>query len=270
MGEFLSRNKSAIFFVVCAIVFMVVVWKSVTPGEDAEAPQNTVEGERAGAAVVQEVHDIGNYTILKLALGAREGIWVASPPLEAHLGDMIVVENQALMQNFYSSTLDRTFEEIYFVDAAYVVDKDRNIIRSSQQQPASQGPPNMPGAETQTADVTPVDPPAGGMTIAQLNATYGEHADQEVQIRGTVVKANPGILGTNWYHLQDGSAAGPAGDVIVTSNDEFERGELVTVTGVVELNQEKGEFMSHEFAVKATTVVREQAPSDNETPKETP
>jgi hypothetical protein len=122
------------------------------------------------------------------------------------------------------------------------------------------------GGQDQGVNVAVLEPPADGISIAQLNQNYAEHAGQEVTIRGTVVKATPGILGTNWYHLQDGSAAGAAGDVIVTSNEQIPRGGIVTVSGIVEINNEKREFMQHDFIVKAKSISNEQSSPDKELP----
>ncbi|MDA7978027.1 MAG: hypothetical protein MPJ50_04550 [Pirellulales bacterium] len=270
MSEFFRRNRSGIFFLVCAAVFVVVVWQSLADDSDPDMQGNATDpheakrrdaggannadqtAQRQAAAVVLETHDIGQYTIMKLGMGEEEHIWVASPPLQTRIGDLVVVENAALMTDFYSSSLDRTFAEIYFVDAAAVVDQDRKIIRKSRPPTAV---PTQPAANVNVKSLTP---PEGGISIAKLNQSFTELDGQEVKIRGTVVKATPAILGTNWYHIQDGSAEGLQGDVIVTSDDTLETGIVIAVTGVVEINREKGEFMMHEFVVKATNVMTEQ------------
>ncbi len=265
MVDFFSKNKGLVFFAAAAIVLVGVLITGMLPSDDSPAPI-AEESERMAAAVVKETHDIGNYTILRLALGEETHIWVASPPLEAYLGDLVVVENAQKMLDFYSATLDRTFPEIYFVDAAAVVDQERNIVRRSLPPTGSTLSPESAGAGENSTEIEipVVEPPTGGISIASLNERYAEFAGSSVQVRGTVVKASPQILGTNWYHIRDGSAEGMAGDVIFTSNEEFALGVMVRLTGKVELNSEKGEFMNFDYVVRADEIAVESS-SNSET-----
>jgi hypothetical protein len=87
---------------------------------------------------------------------------------------------------------------------------------------------------------TPIEPPAGGTTIARVWADRKALAGKTVTVRGKVVKFNGGILDRNWIHLQDGSgkAADGTNDLLVTSDAVAKVGDIVTVTGTVAVDKD--------------------------------
>ena len=89
---------------------------------------------------------------------------------------------------------------------------------------------------------TPIEPAAGGMTVAAVWKDRSTLVGKKVTVRGKVVKFNGGILGVNWIHLQDGSgkAADGTNDITVTSETDAKVGDVVTVTGVVGVNKDLG------------------------------
>lgn len=75
---------------------------------------------------VLETMNVAGYTYVQVEVGedlqwmTPEGsedpfVWLAGPESEFAVGDMIQWQGGSVMQNFHSSTLDRTFEEILFV-----------------------------------------------------------------------------------------------------------------------------------------------------------
>jgi len=98
-----------------------------TPGAaTGEMPANhptlgadgAVVGAPAGVqyATVMETMDSGGYTYALLNLAGEEA-WVAGPQTAMAVGDEVAVSGASPMENFTSSSLDRTFDVIYFVGA---------------------------------------------------------------------------------------------------------------------------------------------------------
>jgi hypothetical protein len=66
--------------------------------------------------------------------------------------------------------------------------------------------------------------------------------DTSVEVRGKVVKYNPGIMGKNWMHIRDGSGSRDKkdDDITVTTQDSAAMGDTVLVKGIVRLNRDFG------------------------------
>jgi hypothetical protein len=96
--------------------------------------------------------------------------------------------------------------------------------------------------------------PAGGMTIASLWSERKALAGKPVTIHGVVVKYNPGILGVNWIHLQDGTgkAADGSNDVTVTATEDpgIRVGDTVVATGTVVLDKNIGSGYAYPVLVE--------------------
>jgi len=67
-------------------------------------------------------------------------------------------------------------------------------------------------------------------TIEALYAGKDQLKGQRIQIKGKVVKVNEGIMGKNFFHLQDGSGKAGGNDLTVTTQQEVHVGDNVVVT----------------------------------------
>ena len=74
-----------------------------------------------------------------------------------------------------------------------------------------------------------------------------------------MVKFNAGIMGRNWFHIQDGSGDETQGthDLTVTTNESVSVGPVLTVTGTVEVDQDFGFGYSYAVMVTEATVTGE-------------
>ena len=72
-------------------------------------------------------------------------------------------------------------------------------------QPAQPHP--MPSLEKSAVDLAGIAKAEGGKTIEEIFAEKATLAGGKVDVRGKVVKVNPGIMGKNWLHIRDGSGA---------------------------------------------------------------
>lgn len=71
---------------------------------------------------VLEVIDTSMYTYVQVS-GDKSPVWLAASKFKVAKGDTIGYSNGAVMSNFHSKSLNRTFESIVFVDKAAVVKK---------------------------------------------------------------------------------------------------------------------------------------------------
>ena len=67
---------------------------------------------------VLSVIQVQGYTYIEVRNSERS-IWLASNPVEVSEGDVISWGQSAVMHNFKSQALDRTFDEVVFVSAIY-------------------------------------------------------------------------------------------------------------------------------------------------------
>jgi hypothetical protein len=71
-----------------------------------------------------------------------------------------------------------------------------------------------------------------------------------------VVKANNGILGTNWVHLQDGSGSEKerTHDITVTTDAIVKVGDVITVKGVLTLGKDIGDGYAYDAIIEKAVV----------------
>ncbi|HXX11195.1 MAG TPA: nucleotide-binding protein, partial [Burkholderiales bacterium] len=78
-----------------------------------------------------------------------------------------------------------------------------------------------------------------------------ELKDKPVTVRGKVVKFTGGVMGKNWIHLRDGSgsSAENTNDIVVTTTDETQIGDVVVAKGVVRTDVNLGSGYSYAVLV---------------------
>ena len=88
------------------------------PEGTSEAPQpflGASPGPGGPAGIVLETMTAGGYTYARIGADDTE-IWVAGPVAEIAVGDTVSLAGADNMGPFTSPSLDRTFDEIYFID----------------------------------------------------------------------------------------------------------------------------------------------------------
>jgi hypothetical protein len=200
------------------------------------APAAGGVGGEVFAGVVAETMNSGGYTYVRLTSDDRE-VWVAANEAPVKPGESLTVVLDMPMTGFHSNTLDRDFDLIYFVSA---------FAREGQ---GVMAPPA-------TKAVEPMPPPEGGVSVADVWTQRKSLTGRPITVRGTVVKVNTGIMGRNWFHLQDGSGSAEAGthDLTVTTDAVVEVGQVVTVTGMLATDKDFGAGYSYAVILENATV----------------
>ena len=198
----------------------------------APAPQspNVLTGK------IAETMNAGGYSYVRI--GDK---WAAVPAANVKKGDNVTIAVQMVMENFESKTLNRKFDKIIFGAIA-------NGGAPAPVQPASNAMTSAMGTPSQhmnpKVDAGPitVEKAANGKTIAEVWDLKSIMRDQQVTIRGKVVKFLPEIMGKNWLHLRDGSGTRAKGDddITVTTKDAVKVGDVITVTGTLRVDKDFG------------------------------
>ncbi len=211
--------------------------------------------------------DAGGYSYVLVSHGTRE-TWAAAKQFAVSVGDEVELAGLMPMGDFHSPTLNRTFEVIQFVGRARVIGGGGGggaapPATDALGMPAGHPAIGEPGASARP--VKPAPPNAGeivaiadGVTVSELFAKKADLNGKPVKFRGRVVKANRGILGKNWLHIQDGTGAAGTNDITVTSvSDYADVGSLVVVEGTLGLNRDFGSGYSYAVIVEEAKVTLE-------------
>lgn len=217
------------------------------PAPAADAAPARALGEDLRGKVLEQI-PAPPYLYLRLQT-ARGEVWAAVSAAQVEDGEEVTVYQSMRMSQFASKTLQRTFDEIYFGSLA--------VPGAS----ADGGNPHASLAQPTATSVAPVDKAAGAdaRTVAEAWSQGAGLAGQQVSVRGRVVKYNPGVMGMNWMHLQDGSGDAGKGtnDLTVTTLDEAAVGDVVTITGVVSVDRDFGAGYRYPIIVEDAKVARQ-------------
>jgi len=147
---------------------------------------------------------------------------------------------------------------IAIADSAIAAAPPQNVDTAKQAAPAM--PSGHAPAKAAPADLGDIKvPKASGpdaRTVAEVITKRIELKNKTVVVRGKVVKFNPEILKKNWIHLRDGSGSDKdnTNDVLVTTNDKANVGDIVVVKGVVHIDKDLGMGYSYKVLIEEATL----------------
>ena len=206
---------------------------------------------------VLETMNAGGYTYVFLDT-EQDQRWIASLETPVQVGDVVQTDQGMPMQGFTSKTLNRTFNVVYFVGGLQNLSGGAQApAQASGEMPP--GHPDISGAGQAASATVEVAAYEEGKDIAYVYANKDELAGQPVTLRGKVVKYNPGILGWNFVHIQDGSGDAAAGnnDLIVTTRADTAVGETVVLSGTLVLDKDFGAGYSYPVLLEDASVTSE-------------
>ena len=222
-----------------AIAALLLAATTFTAQAAPAQPPTSLAGE------VVETLNVESYTYLRLKTKDGE-VWAAVPATTVKKGAQVTIGNSMTMENFESKTLKRKFDKIVF---GQIVDPSAK--------PATT-PAAMPAAPAPAAAVAPVPKATGAdaRTVAEVVKGKATLRDKTVLVHARVVKANLGIMGKNWLHLQDGSGAASDGtnDILVTTKDQAAVGDIVTVKGTVHTDVNLGSGYAYAVLIEDAQV----------------
>ena len=222
-----------------ALISVSAVWANPKAAPAAPAPA-AVSVPAAASGVsgeVMEVHDVESYTYLRLETASGD-VWAAVPSAKVKKGAKVTLQNPMTMTNFESKTLKKKFDQILFATLA-------------GSEGAAAYATSAPAADSAPIKVAKASG-AGAYTVAEVITKRAELKGKQVQIRGQVVKFMPGIMKRNWVHIQDGSgtAAAKNHDLLVTTLDSAQIGDVVLVKGQVGNDRDFGSGYTYPVLVE--------------------
>lgn len=219
---------------------------------------------------VLETMDSGGYTYLQIET-ANGPTWAAIPQTQIEKGQEVTVNPGAVMNNFPSKTLNRTFDSIIFSSGiangkpttttavktiAQPATGDNSFAQALQAEASGANPhafSNSSAGALSTSGSSNAVAPAidlkvekvtgeNGFTVGELFAKSKELNDKNIQIRGKVVKVSKMIMGKNWLHIQDGTgdSANNTHDLVVTTMAEPAKDSVVIIEGVLHTDKDFG------------------------------
>lgn len=229
------------------VVLFVVSSCKEAKNETTELKPGTYE------VVAQEVLHVKEYSYIKVLENGQEK-WLAAPITKVETGQKYYYGNSMEMKNFKSEELNKTFETIYFIEKLSTDPSNTSIhSATTQEQIVNQQQSTPEPKETSTKKT---DLPEGAISIAELFKNKEKYEGQVVTLSGEVTKYNPGIMGVNWFHIQDGTNFEGNGDLTATTNDTVVMGETVTFKGVVTLNKDFGAGYFYNVIIEKAEIIK--------------
>lgn len=238
---------------------------AVTPPKPAVTDPAAAPAAGTLAGTIAERIDAPNYTYLRIT-GAAGDTWAAVPTTSVAVGTRVTIVNPMPMQNFESKTLGRTFELVMFGSAAQVMGAEAVAGLGEVAAPPAGAPPAAdphaaaPRPAAAAVDLANIKVPKAttpdGRSVAEVYAQRIELKDKTASVRGKVVKVTSGVLGHNWLHVRDGSGTDAAldNDLIITTKDEVQVNDVVTVQGTVRIDKDLGSGYSYKVLIEEAKV----------------
>ncbi len=232
--------------------------------------QPAAQAPAASASAVKgkvlEVKDASGYTYIRLDNGSKAGIWAAVPKSDLKVGEEITLQGGSVMENFTSKTLGKTFDKIIFASGVLRAgDKAAGDFASAAAAGSGAAAMNSGGS---AGSIVPFKNlkitkavGANAHTVGELFANRKALNSKQIVVRGQVVKISKNIMGKNWIHIQDGTGDPMKNthDLVVTTQDVAAKGNIVTVTGVVEADKDFGSGYKYDVIIEQAKVVKDAA-----------
>ncbi|MBI2353728.1 MAG: DNA-binding protein [Deltaproteobacteria bacterium] len=189
---------------------------------------------------VLETMNSGGYSYVYLQGKNGNKVWVAVPERQVKVGDQVSFKPGLEMRRFESKSLKRTFDIIIFTNSVQSAPAaTAGHGRNQEASPAAHR--STTDEETMVAVAKATEPNA-----TTVEGAFGRSAELDkkvVVIRGKVVKVSAGIMGKNWFHIQDGTGSKAKGnhDLTCTTAGSLPTvGDVITVSGTLAKDRDFG------------------------------
>ena len=167
----------------------------------------------------------GMYTYVRVSEDNEE-YWIAIPEENIEIGQTYFYKGGMKMVNFKSTELNKTYDEVWFLETLYREDPSNHLLKQSK--------------KTSKDLIKIIQQPENGTSIEKLLSDPISFKNEEIIIKGQVFKVNRNILDRNWIHIKDGTTFKDKTQITITSNDSVNIGDVVTFKGVVTLEKDFG------------------------------
>jgi hypothetical protein len=195
---------------------------------------------------VLEVINSGSYTYVRLKDGNKE-IWAAISAQIIEAGKTYYYKDAFEMKDFQSKSLNRVFESIWFINNFYSSNPMNNPSTNTQNSTSNSG-----------AKTPEIETPEGAYNLAYIFEHKGELKNQEIIVRGQIMKINLNIMKTNWVHIQDGTSYHGNFDLTITTHDaiNFAIDDVISFKGKLILNKDFGAGYQYDYLLEDAIIVQ--------------
>jgi len=85
-----------------------------------------------------------------------------------------------------------------------------------------------------------IEPLSDGKTVQQIFSDKSSLNGEVVKVKGKVVKFNQQIMKRNWIHIQDGTGGENEFDLVITSDQKVQVGDIIVAEGKVAVDKDFG------------------------------
>ena len=167
------------------------------------------------------------YTYLQVSENKND-FWIAVPTMEIEIGETVYFSKYMVMEDFRSDNIDKSFDEILFVEDA------RKSTTPDEMKKIHSG---VLASEKQEIKIEPLN---DGKAVQQIYSDKSSLNGKMVKVKGKVVKFNQQIMNRNWIHIQDGTGGENEFDLVITSDQKVQVGDIIVAEGTVAVDKDFG------------------------------
>jgi len=223
-------------------------------GNSACASENTADGIQQPATnqirgKVTDIVEAAGYTYAEVDTG-KEKVWAAASTTTAlQIGDVIAFTTEMPMENFHSTSMNRDFPIVYFVNRFITGAASPAGTTTAMAAPHEKIKPAP--AATPVAGIAKVE---GGNTIGEVYTGKQDLEGKTIRVRGKVTKFTASVMGKNWLHIRDSSTLD---DLTITTDSVVALDDVVVIEGKLALDKDFGYGYVYPVIVQDATVTRE-------------
>ena len=241
----MNASKRITFRTCLLLAASLLLWNPLQASAGAGMGGGGDQAMQGVSGKVVETMNSGGYTYVLVDKGGTK-TWVALPQSTITVGSEIACQPGMEMNNFKSTSLNRSFESIVF--STGLVSANGTVATAS-----------APAAASAPAEAITVSKAKGATahTVGEIFEKKDALANKPVAVHAKVVKLSKGIMGKNWLHLQDGTGNQAAGtnDLVVTTDAMSEVGNVVTIKGNLSRDRDFGAGYFYNVIIENAEVI---------------
>ncbi len=242
------------------VVISMILFTSSCTEKDADSKPESSSDKKEEFQIMQsdiygvvlETMNASSYTYVHVETQEGKKVWAAAPHLSINKGDSVRVPKGTPMKDYYSKTLNRKFDVVYFVEGI-----ENRTTPSGPNSNTGTNPHIRKESADQKVDFSGIVKPQNGYTISEIFKNKEQLTGKSITLRAKIIKTNFNILGTNWYHLRDGTGEEGSNDLTITAQFTAKTGDIVKVKGILTQNKDFGHGYFYPLIIEKAENIRE-------------
>ena len=255
-GDFMKKKLILSLSCIIALSSVTAVLAMPDKAESPAAEKASKQEAQPLSGKVLQTMDSGGYTYMYIQKKDGEKVWVAVMSTPVTVGSQMTFKGGMEMVDFESKSLKRKFDKIFFADSAQSDSaKGAPAAMSKGKGKGSSGGSKAAASAKDTKISVAKATGANAYTVQEIFAKSAKLDKKKVVVKGKVVKVSTGIMGKNWIHIQDGtgSQAKKNHNLVCTSNETADIGDIVTVSGILAKDKDFGGGYKYNAIVEEAT-----------------